>query len=72
MSLSIQTIQVQSACLPKTLTLRHRISTFLETARQRRHLAGLDAHILVDIGVTRSEAIAESRKAVWNAPLHWR
>ncbi|MFT6945146.1 MAG: hypothetical protein ACJAUW_001727, partial [Yoonia sp.] len=53
-------------------TLRHRVSTFLEIARQRRDLAALDAHMLVDIGVTRSEAIAESQKAVWNAPLHWR
>ncbi|MFT6075525.1 MAG: hypothetical protein ACJAZ1_002455 [Yoonia sp.] len=72
MNLSIQNIQVQSACQSKKPTLRHRVSTFLEIARQRRDLAALDAHMLVDIGVTRSEAIAESQKAVWNAPLHWR
>ena len=72
MNLSIQNTHVRSACPPKTPSIGHRIGTFLAIARQRRELAALDPHMLDDIGVTRSEAVTESRKALWNAPYHWR
>ncbi|EBA12518.1 hypothetical protein RCCS2_14514 [Roseobacter sp. CCS2] len=40
--------------------------------RQRRRLLDLDDHMLNDIGVSRSEALKESRQTPWNAPDHWR
>jgi uncharacterized protein YjiS (DUF1127 family) len=39
--------------------------TWRERARQRRHLAGLNDHILRDIGLTRGDVMAESSKPFW-------
>jgi uncharacterized protein YjiS (DUF1127 family) len=36
-----------------------------ERARQRSHLAALDARMLRDIGITRSEAAREYEKPFW-------
>jgi len=36
-----------------------------ERARQRRHLARLDARLLEDIGLTATEAAAEVEKPFW-------
>ncbi len=33
--------------------------------QQRQHLAGLDAHLLRDIGVTHPEALREAGKPFW-------
>ncbi len=33
--------------------------------QQRQHLAGLDAHLLRDIGVTQTEALREAGKPFW-------
>ena len=40
--------------------------------RQRRSLAGLDAHLLEDIGVTQAQANTESQRGLWDAPATWR
>ena len=40
---------------------------FQERARQRRHLSGLDDHLLRDIGVSRSDVDAEVTKPFWKA-----
>ncbi len=40
--------------------------------RQRRALKALDDRALEDIGVTRTEAEAEARRAFWDAPESWR
>jgi uncharacterized protein YjiS (DUF1127 family) len=40
--------------------------------RSRRSLGQLDDHILRDIGLTRAEAAFESRRSVWDAPVHWK
>ncbi len=45
--------------------LVERIRTWRERARQRRHLAGLDDHMLRDIGLTRGDVMAESSKPFW-------
>ena len=37
----------------------------LELRRQRRALRDLDDHQLVDIGVTREEALCEAKKSFW-------
>ncbi len=41
-------------------------------ARQRRQLARLDADALCDMGITKAEALAESRRLTWDAPKNWR
>ena len=38
-----------------------------ERAQQRRHLSGLDDHLLNDIGISRSDVDAESSKPFWKA-----
>ena len=43
----------------------HLISSWIERARQRRALAGLDDQELRDIGITRVEAARESEKPFW-------
>jgi len=43
-----------------------------EVARQRARLLELDDHLLDDIGITRSEALRESMRPIWDAPDHWR
>lgn len=35
-------------------------------ARSRRELAGMDAHLLADIGVSRGEALMESKRKPWD------
>jgi uncharacterized protein YjiS (DUF1127 family) len=47
----------------------HRI---LATWRQRRDLASLDDALLRDIGLTRHEAMLESRRPLWDVPATWR
>ncbi len=39
--------------------------------RERQHLGNLDAHLLKDIGVTRPDAITETKRAFWDAPNRW-
>ncbi len=39
--------------------------------RERQHLGNLDAHLLRDIGVTRSDAVTETKRALWDAPNRW-
>ena len=41
-------------------------------ARSRRSLSRLDDHLLRDIGLTRSQALAEAERGIWDAPSHWR
>lgn len=41
--------------------------TWLQRARQRRQLAGLDDRQLGDIGVSRTEARCEAAKPFWQA-----
>ena len=67
-----------------TLTVRHvqsrgKTSGLLATLRlalhahaQRRHLAALDDHALSDIGLSRSQALAEANRPLWDVPTNWR
>lgn len=40
--------------------------------RQRRALAGLEAHMLKDIGLTKHQALVESERPIWDAPCNWK
>jgi len=42
------------------------LTSWIERARQRNALAGLDDHQLRDIGVTRLDAVREAEKPFWN------
>lgn len=41
-------------------------------SRQRARLTDLDDAILRDIGLTRAQAAAESRRAFWDVPATWK
>ncbi|MFN3971895.1 MAG: DUF1127 domain-containing protein [Gemmobacter sp.] len=61
--------------LPRAATpsgLLRRLFAALILRRSRARLAALDDHILRDIGLSRAEAEAESRRALWDVPDHWR
>ncbi len=40
--------------------------------RQRRHLSGLDAHLLRDIGLNEAAAQNEANRPIWDVPASWR
>ena len=44
---------------------------YLDLYRQRRALAGLDDAQLLDLGLTRAEALREANRAIWDAPQNW-
>ncbi|MEG3618483.1 DUF1127 domain-containing protein [Magnetovibrio sp. PR-2] len=41
------------------------LKTWMTRSRSRRHLAGLDAYLLDDIGLTKAQAVRESEKPFW-------
>lgn len=49
-----------------------KLFAMMSLSRQRRTLKDLEDHLLRDIGVTREEADIESKRRVWDAPVHWR
>jgi uncharacterized protein YjiS (DUF1127 family) len=65
----------RSALFPVVLTARlgvlDRLLTLYSIHNERRALAQMDASRLSDIGVSRSAARAESRRAAWDAPERW-
>lgn len=38
----------------------------LQAIESRRHLAGMDARMLADIGISRAEALTEAARAPWD------
>ena len=51
-------------CKPAHSPLQRAVAA-LEVYRQRRALQRLDAHLLDDLGLTREDVAAESRKSLW-------
>lgn len=45
--------------------VRRETGLWLSTSRERRTLAELPDHILLDIGITRAEAEREARRPFW-------
>ena len=67
-------MRVLSITLPRFSRLPRMaaLADLLSLYRERKQLAALDALQLADIGLTADQAMAESRRPVWDAPLHWR
>ncbi|WP_439815830.1 DUF1127 domain-containing protein [Zavarzinia sp. CC-PAN008] len=42
------------------------LQTWIIVARQRRHLAGLNDHLLKDLGLSRADVEAEVRRPFWD------
>ncbi|SLN23886.1 hypothetical protein ROA7450_00959 [Roseovarius albus] len=53
-------------------TRRGGLSTLVSLYRQRRALSKLDDASLNDIGVSRTEAQAEAKRAPWDVPSNWK
>lgn len=51
----------------KTASLRHMV----EVARGRRALRNMSPDRLMDLGLTRAEAIAEAKRPFWDLPDAW-
>lgn len=43
----------------------------LAARRERGALARLDERMLIDIGLTRDQARAETARPMWDVPPHW-
>lgn len=52
---------------PIVLRMFDALSRWQDWARQRHQLAGLDDHLLKDIGLSRADAARESAKPFWRA-----
>jgi len=64
-------IAVQHPCKPAKRSVLELFARAVALMRQRRDLARLDDHALDDIGISRSDALAEARRHVWDAPDFW-
>ncbi|ABV94511.1 conserved hypothetical protein [Dinoroseobacter shibae DFL 12 = DSM 16493] len=51
---------------------RRALSALVGLWRTRRALRDLDDRMLRDIGVSRSEALTEARRPIWDVPTGWR
>ncbi|NIZ15268.1 DUF1127 domain-containing protein [Phaeobacter sp. HF9A] len=49
-----------------------RLRSALALRRQRRALRQLDETRLNDIGISRTKALEEARRPLWDAPCSWR
>lgn len=57
---------------PRTASLIEIITSWSALARQRRDLAGLDPHLLQDVGLEQTEAETEAKRPFWDVPSNWR
>lgn len=52
-------------------TLVARLMELQAIRNERRRLAAMDAAQLADVGISAREALAESKRAAWDAPERW-
>lgn len=57
---------------PRKSAWGRRFLIALSLRRERKKLQNLSDAQLTDIGLTRAEANAESARAPWDAPTHWK
>jgi uncharacterized protein YjiS (DUF1127 family) len=62
---SRKSFQFQTSARDLAADALHTIAVWIDRAGQRRTLQELEDHLLADIGKTRAEAVAESRKRFW-------
>ena len=43
-----------------------------DLAASRARLAQMDDHMLADIGLSRTAALAEAARPIWDVPTNWR
>jgi len=65
-----------------TETLHHPVSGMTDLIRslvsahsvrkQRAALKALDADRLLDLGISRTDALSEAKRPAWDVPSHWR
>jgi uncharacterized protein YjiS (DUF1127 family) len=65
------TTHLHRSCASPRKGLIHRIFLALARHRTRHDLRALDDHMLQDIGLTRTEALAEANRPIWDAPASW-
>lgn len=70
-SLALSSSVAPAAAAPTTGNVVARLIAAAALYRQRRRLAQLDRHMLDDIGISRQQALDESRRPLWDAPDHW-
>jgi uncharacterized protein YjiS (DUF1127 family) len=56
----------------RPLSLGQRFRAALHLRRQRRALAEMDDRMLADMGLTRSQALNEAVRPIWDVPQNWR
>jgi len=71
MSILTQPLAQGHAARPR-VGLLATMSNLVAIRRQRRQLRDLDDAMLADLGLTRAQAEAESRRAAWDVPATWR
>ena len=54
-----------------TRSTRPSLAQMLSVWKQRRQLRGMDERALADIGLSRREALTESKRHLWDVPAHW-
>jgi len=70
--MNVRTLTLGSALtrpMPKLSGIASRIATWIQIARERRQLSGLDRTMLADIGLTEHQASFESRRPFWDTTL---
>ena len=72
MSVSMNSKAVTATPRATSASAWAKLGAFFAMNRQRRQLRDLDDHMLADIGITREEALKESRQITWDAPNGWR
>ena len=72
--MSARTTSLIRPTLPaqKRAGLFTRITVAMALFSERRKLAEMPDHMLRDLGITRSEALTEARRPVWDTPSHWK
>lgn len=71
MSTMINSSAACPAARPAKPSLFARLIRARDLSRQRAALRALDDRALDDLGLTRSQAEAEARRPVWDAPVNW-
>ena len=64
-------VSCHSPIRPRRASLLSLVFNAIAVKRQRRELLELPDHRLADLGLTRAQAEAEGRRALWDAPQHW-